>query len=145
MAETDWPWTERERADLKAMVTLPLHRSGQSDGLLVIGDSKRGGFSAEEIALLEEFAKGISLSHELEARNQARQAAEAALRSSENRLGFLLSATPSSSSPAGRTEITHSPLSAPMWRPPSAVRPARSLTDRGSGRIWSPVKTAMTC
>ena len=142
MAETDWPWTERERADLKAVVTLPLHRSGQSDGLLVIGDSKRGGFSAEEIALLEEFAKGISLSHELEARNQARQTAEASLRSSENRLGFLLSATPViifTCRPDGDHELTF--VSANVES--SLNRSASSLLDRPG--VWSELVSGEDC
>ncbi|HRE06675.1 MAG TPA: PAS domain S-box protein, partial [Opitutaceae bacterium] len=142
MSELNWPWTERERAGLKTMVTLPLHRSGQSDGLLVIGDSKREGFSAEEIALLEEFAKGISLSHELEARNQARQAAEAALRSSENRLGFLLSATPViifTCRPDGDHALTF--VSANVEA--SLGRSASSLLDRPG--VWSDLVAGEDC
>jgi PAS domain S-box-containing protein len=89
------PWRERAaRAGFNATIALPLQQEGGTLGLLTVYALEKNAFGAEEIELLRETAGNISFALEVFAREHRRREAEAALLASENRLQFIVSATP---------------------------------------------------
>ncbi|MBL9215321.1 MAG: PAS domain-containing protein [Opitutaceae bacterium] len=89
------PWRERaERSGIRASVALPLRRAGQVRGLLTVYAAEQHFFTPQKIELLEEAADNISFALDVLAERDRRREAEAALRRSEGRLQFLLTATP---------------------------------------------------
>ena len=89
------PWRERARqAGFKSTIALPLQQEGETLGLLTVYAAEKDFFLPPQIEQLRETAEDISFALGVFAREQRRRAAEAALRSSEGRLQFLVSATP---------------------------------------------------
>lgn len=89
------PW--RERADgcgFHSVMALPLRCEGEVGGVLNVYAEERDFFAPREVALLEETAGDVSFALDVFAGDQRRRDAESAVRASEHRLQFLLTATP---------------------------------------------------
>ena len=89
------PWRESAtRVGFKASIALPLTEDGETLGLLTVYAREKGFFRPRKIELMKETADDISFALGIFARERRRRAAEAALKASETRLNFLISATP---------------------------------------------------
>ncbi len=89
------PWREQaKRCGFQASISLPLRQEGMTVGLLMVYATEAHFFGSREIALLEEAAGNVSFALEVVAGENRRREMEGALRSSQERLAFLLTATP---------------------------------------------------
>ena len=89
------PWRDAaNRSGIKSSIALTLHREGHPAGLLTVYAGDVHFFGAREIALLEESARDVSFAIDVILGEERRRQAELALRQSESRMAFLLSATP---------------------------------------------------
>jgi PAS domain S-box-containing protein len=89
------PWHDRAvRSGIRASISLPLRQTGRNQGLIIAYSSERNAFHPQTVALLEESANDISYGLDMFAVREQQLAAEQALRASETRLKFLLTATP---------------------------------------------------
>ncbi|MBI3527078.1 MAG: EAL domain-containing protein [Betaproteobacteria bacterium] len=113
------PWADQARAaGVKSMATLPLTRSGRCVGVLNLHGDEVGFFTDDLVALLEEMAANISfaltgMQHETE-----REAAQWALRGSEEKFRLLASSIPEVfwiSEPGCTRVIYVSPAYEQMW------------------------------
>jgi|GEM_PF-1363585 len=85
---------EAQKVGIRDSVALPLSKHGNTIGVLSIYAGETNFFGDHEMALLLEVASDLSFAYEVLERDDQRKTAEAALAASENRLRFLLSATP---------------------------------------------------
>ncbi len=89
------PWRARAaQSGFQASIALPLRCEDAVVGLLTVYAAERNFFQARGIELLAETADDISFALGIFARDERRLAAEAAVRASEERLQFLITATP---------------------------------------------------
>ncbi len=89
------PWRERAaQSGFQSSIALPLRCEGTVVGLLTVYAAERNFFQPRKIELLDETAGDISFALGIFARDERRLAAEAAVRASESRLQFLITATP---------------------------------------------------
>ncbi len=89
------PWRDAAgRSGINSSIALVLRQDGQPAGLLNVYAGEKNFFGPREIALLEESAADLSFALDVLAGAERRHHAEQALRESESRLAFLLSATP---------------------------------------------------
>ena len=87
------PWRARAaRSGIRSTIALPLRCDGVIVGVLTVYAAETGFFGPPEIALLNEAANEVSFALDVIARDARRQAAESALRESESRMQFLLTA-----------------------------------------------------
>lgn len=82
------------RSGIRSIIKLPLKRDGWVFGLLGACSEEPNFFGPQEVALLEGAAADISFCLGVYAGDERRRLAEHALRESESRMSFLLSATP---------------------------------------------------
>ena len=89
------PWHERARqSGLRSSASFPLRVRDTVTGALTVYAEQEDFFRAAEVSLLEETASDLSFALDVLARDEERRAAEAARRESEERLRYLVSATP---------------------------------------------------
>ena len=82
------------RNGLRSTAALPLRVRGALVGVLVVGSDQEDFFKETEISLLEETASDLAFALDVLARDKERHAAEVARQHSEERLRYLVSATP---------------------------------------------------
>jgi PAS domain S-box-containing protein len=88
-------WRElAAQSGFQSSIALPLRCEGAVVGLLTVYAAERNFFQPRKIELLDETAGDISFALDIFARDERRLAAEAAVRASESRLQFLITATP---------------------------------------------------
>ncbi len=89
------PWLEQaRRSRLRASAAFPLRVRDAVIGALTVYAEQEDFFREAEVSLLEETASDLSFALDVLARDAERRAAEAARRESEERLRYLVSATP---------------------------------------------------
>lgn len=89
------PWREAAaRSGIAASISLPVLIDGKPAGLLTAYASTPNFFGHREIPLLEQIAGDVAFALEVLSGDDRRRNAETSLRESENRLQFLLTATP---------------------------------------------------
>lgn len=89
------PWRERAaRAGFQSVMAVPLRCEGEVRGVLNVYAEERDFFAPREVGLLEETAGDVSFALDVFAGEERRREAEVAVRASEHRLQFLLTATP---------------------------------------------------
>lgn len=88
------PWRERAlQSGFKSTMAVPLSCEGVIRGLIVVYAAEPGFFNARKIQLLERTAGDLSYALNVFAGEARRREAEAAVRASESRLQFLLTAS----------------------------------------------------
>ncbi len=89
------PWRDRAaRSGFQATIALPLRSEGQVLGLLTVYAETKDFFAPHEVALLEETAGDIAYALDVFAGEAKRRTAEEQLRQNQERLSFLVGATP---------------------------------------------------
>ena len=89
------PWRERAaQSNFHSSIALPLRCEDQIMGMLAVYSAEKDFFRLREISLLEETAGDLSFALDVFAGEDKRREADAAVRASESRLQFLMTATP---------------------------------------------------